>query len=45
MTYRKAKAQIRKNEWTLSQIVHENGIMRLQVVTKKGKPKTLTVTN
>jgi hypothetical protein len=43
MTYRKAKKQIREDKLTVVETIHEGGIYRLQVVTKKGKPKTLTV--
>lgn len=43
MTLRKAKKEIRAKGWVIKEYMHENGVLRLQVVTKKGKPKTLTV--
>lgn len=43
MTYKKYKRKMKENGWTESQTIHEKGVMRFQILTKKGKTKTLTV--
>lgn len=43
MTYRALMSAVNKHGWRITDQIREKGVLRVQIVTKRGKMRTVTI--